>query len=388
MGIFETLGVTPVINATGYVTRLSGSLMLPEVRAAMDEASRSFVQIGELQDAASRIIAEQTGAEAGYVTSGAAAGLTLSAAACLAGTDHELINRLPDTTGIPNEIIIPAPHRDSYDRCLRSAGARLVTAGTADLCLTSDLERAITGDTVALAFFSDHESTALPLPDLVAVARANDLPVIVDAALALPPPENLRRFTAEGADLVVFSSGKDMRGPQSAGFVAGRADLIASFPLQHQDMGAWTATETIDQAFGPPGHGIGRGLKAGKEEITGALVALQRYPDRDHEAELAQQWQDAELVASRIADLPGISYEMGHKQTPGVYLQISFDPQHLQTTPVEITRQLAAGTPRIIVRAGLYGEPDGITVGFAAVQPGEAEIISNHLFDALAANVI
>jgi D-glucosaminate-6-phosphate ammonia-lyase len=216
MGIYEEFGVAPLINASDYVTRHGAAPMLPEVVAAMAEAARSSVAIAELEDAAGRAIAEATGAESGYVTAGSAAALALAAAACLAGTDRQRINRLPDATGLPDAIVIPGPHRDSYDRCFRIAGARIVTAGTPERCTPADLAAAIDDRTVAIGWFSDYEA-ALPLPPVVAVARERGVPTIVDAAIALPPPENLRRFIAEGADLIAYSAGKDLRRPDRLG---------------------------------------------------------------------------------------------------------------------------------------------------------------------------
>lgn len=170
VGIYEQFGVVPLINASGYVTCYGAAPMLPEVVAAMAEAARSSVAIAELEEAAGRAIAEATGAESGYVTAGSAAALTLAVAACLAGTDRQCINRLPDATGLPDVIVIPGPHRDSYDRCFRVAGARIVTAGTPERCTPADLAAAIDSRAAAIGWFSDYEA-ALPLPPVVAVAR-------------------------------------------------------------------------------------------------------------------------------------------------------------------------------------------------------------------------
>jgi D-glucosaminate-6-phosphate ammonia-lyase len=379
MGVYEELlGVQPVINATGYVTRLGGSLMLPAVVEAMAQAARSFVSMAELEAAAGRVIAEVTGAEAGYVTSGAAAGLTLAAASCIAGANRERINRLPDTRGLPHTIVIPGPHRDSYDRCFRVAGARTITAGTPDACSADDLQRAIDDDTVAVAWFSMYEDT-LTLPQLVEVARARRVPVIVDAAIALPPPANLRRFIIEGADLVSFSAGKDMRGPQSAGFLAGRADLIAPLPLHHQDFAANDGVWEIGPELLSPGHGLARPMKLGKEELVGAIVALRHYTQRDHAAELAEQQRNAQEIAAALGDIPNIEISTGRDQTPGDWVRIRLRPGIAPLTAQQVVERLAQGSPRVMVAASVLGPPDTVTVGTATLQAGEAQVVAQRL---------
>ncbi|MHB8621654.1 MAG: DegT/DnrJ/EryC1/StrS family aminotransferase, partial [Chloroflexota bacterium] len=239
--ILDRLGVRPVINAAGPLTRLGGQALSPEVLAAMAEAARSSVKMWELEAAAGAYIAEVTGAEAGYVTAGAAAGLTLAAAACIAGLDPARMDRLPNTDGMANEIVIQKPHVVSYTHALRAAGARLVEAGYMGYPGTGatypwQVEASINERTVALAFQVVDAPNTVSLPELARIGQEHGLPVIVDAAAALPPAENLRRFINEGAALVTFSGGKAIGGPQASGIVCGRADLIRSIALQHQDM--------------------------------------------------------------------------------------------------------------------------------------------------------
>jgi D-glucosaminate-6-phosphate ammonia-lyase len=387
MDWYRELGVTPVINATGYVTRLGGSLMLPEVIEAMASAARSFVSMAELEEAAGRVIAEITGAEAGYVTSGAAAGLTMAAATCIAGADRDRINRLPDTNGVPHTIVIPGPHRDSYDRCFRVAGARTITAGSPDGCTVEDLKRAIGPDTVALAWFSMYEQ-AMSLPSVVGVAKERGLPVIVDAAIALPPATNLRRFIEEGADLVSFSAGKDMRGPQTAGFLAGRRDLIEPLPLHHQDFAANDGVWEIGPELLSPGHGLARPMKVGKEELVGAVVALKLYAGRDHTADLLRQEEAARLIASSIRVTSGVTVTLGRDQTPGNWVRIHLEPGVAPIAAREVVERLASEEPRIMVAASVLGPPDTVTIGTATLQPGEADIVARRLSVALSANYI
>jgi D-glucosaminate-6-phosphate ammonia-lyase len=384
MGIYEELEVTPIINACGYVTRFSGSLMLPKVVEAMVEASKVYVSIAELQEAAGSIIAEYTGAESGYVTSGAAAGLTLAAAACIAGTDRDRIARLPGTGDLPNEIVIPGPHRDSYDRCFRLSGARIVMAGSPAHCSADDLAATLSERTAAVAWFSAYEPASLSLADVVRIAHAADTKVIVDAAVALPPPENLRRFVETGADLVSFSGGKDLRGPQTSGFLAGSRELMQSVALQHQDFAAYNGTWDPESEYLGPGHGIGRPMKVGKEELAGLLVALRLYVERDHAAEDDQQSAGARLVASRLQGITGITVETGRSHTPGHFVRVTLDANAGGPTARQIAAELASGKPRIMVAPAFFNEDREFTIGFATLQPGEAEIIADRVVEVFA----
>ena len=214
---------------------MGGAPLPAEVLDAMRSAAGHCVRMDQLQDMASSLIAEVTGAEAGLVSSGATAALTLSAAACLAGFDVSRMNRLPDTTGIPNEIIIHRSHRNDYDHALRAAGAKFVEVGFSYYTFAYEVEQAIGDNTAALFYQAGGDGLALPFAEFAAIARRHGKPVIVDAAAELPPVENLRTFI-EQAHLVAFSGGKHIRGPQSTGILCGRADLIQSAALQHQDM--------------------------------------------------------------------------------------------------------------------------------------------------------
>jgi L-seryl-tRNA(Ser) seleniumtransferase len=315
---YERLGVRRRINAAGALTRLGGAIMAPEVVAAMAAAARGSVDIGELQDAASARIAQATGAEAGMVTTGAAAALTLAAAAAIARWDVAKMAALPHTQAMPHDILLPRTHRTGYAHALAAAGARLVDIGHNDRGTgagvrgleTWEIESALGPDVVAVAF-SANASTVADLPMATAVCQAHGVPLIVDAAAQLPPKENLRRFIALGADLVAFSGGKAIGGPQASGILAGRRDLVASALLQQLDMDVspdtWTPPRLIDRANlrGVPHHGIGRGFKAGKEEIVGLLAALERFAGAD----------DAAANASLEARLCAIASALGNART-------------------------------------------------------------------------
>mgnify|MGYP001044718023 CR=1 FL=1 len=308
---YASLGVRRRINAAGALTRLGGAIMAPEVILAMAAASRVSVDIGELQDAASKRIAEVTGAGAGLVTTGAAAALTLAAAAAIAGWDAAKMAALPHAESIPRDILIPRTHRTGYAHALAAAGARLIDIGHNDRATGAgvrgleawEIEAALTPSVVAVAA-SANAATMVDLPVMAAVCKAGRIPLIVDAAAQLPPKENLRRFTALGADLVAFSGGKALGGPQASGILAGRRDLVASALLQQLDMDVspetWRPPSLIDRANlrGVPHHGIGRGFKAGKEEIVGLLTALDRFVKADDAAANA-------ALEKRLRDIAG-----------------------------------------------------------------------------------
>ena len=313
---YANLGVRRRINAAGALTRLGGAVMAPEVMAAMAAASRASVDIGELQDAASTRIAEATGAEAGLVTTGAAAALTLAAAASIARWDVAKMAALPHAEGFPRDILIPRTHRTGYAHALAASGARLVDIGHHDRGTGAgvrgleawEIETALTPSVVAMAF-SVNATSIVDLPTAIAVCRANGIPLIVDAAAQLPPKENLRRFIAMGVDLVAFSGGKALGGPQASGILAGRRDLVASALLQQLDMDVapetWVPPRLVDRANlrGVPHHGIGRGFKAGKEEIVGLLAALDRFVKADDAADNAALEARLKNIAAALAGL-------------------------------------------------------------------------------------
>lgn len=356
--VFSQWNVRPVINGVGPATRLGGSVMEPAVLEAMADAAQHYVKIDELQDAASRVIAEITGAEAGYVTCGAAAGLALSAAACVTGLDPEKMNRLPDTTGMRNEIIIHRAHRYDYDHALRSVGATLVEIGFPDAIFPYELERAITDRTAAVAYFPTPNRPALPLPLVVEIAHRAGVPVIVDAALEVPPVANFRTFSEMGADLVVFSGGKAIQGPQASGFIAGRADLIRAIGFQNQDMDVhpetWTYRGMIasGEVTGAPHHGIGRQMKVGKEEIVGLLVALQRYLERNHAADHAAWECRMHALRDGLVNLPGVTVDIvGAFSKAGAVpcAVIRIDETETGISAYQVLEELQEGEPRIFL---------------------------------------
>ncbi|HZK12345.1 MAG TPA: aminotransferase class V-fold PLP-dependent enzyme, partial [Atribacterota bacterium] len=228
MVTYQDLCIRKVINAAGTYTVYGGSLVSNEVIRAMEIASHNFVDIDELLQKTGEYIAKLIGVEAALITAGAAAGLTLSAAACMAGSKPEFINALPNTEGMKNEIIIMRCHRNPYDNAMVLAGAKFIEIGNGIETHSWELEAAIGEKTAAVAFFVQAEmlEASLPLTKVIEIAHAKNIPVIVDAAAELPPIENLSKFMKMGADIVLFSGGKDLRGPQSSGLMLGKKDMV------------------------------------------------------------------------------------------------------------------------------------------------------------------
>jgi D-glucosaminate-6-phosphate ammonia-lyase len=363
--IYDRLGIETIVNAKGTSTRLSGAVIDPEVAAAMAEASQHCVDMLELHSRASEFIAEATGAESGLVTSGAAAALLLGTAASMAGLDVAKMERLPVARGMPNEVIVPINQRNVYNRSVQMAGATIVEAGLSDRFAGAgvrdveawEIEAAITENTAAILYLARPRQEP-PLHQVIALAHKHKVQLIVDAASQLPPGENLRRFIAEGADLVCFSGGKVLRGPQASGILCGRRDLIASAALQMLDHDLPFAafnppTKFIDKKkiVGLPRNGVGRVCKVGKEEIVGLLVALQRFVNTDENSRLATWRKLAEELLFEVSGVRHItsalvssSYKPG---IPGV--QISFDEQSAGMSTAELIDHLERDEPRIYI---------------------------------------
>jgi D-glucosaminate-6-phosphate ammonia-lyase len=391
MNILARLGVKRRINVAGTLTRLGGSLMEPEVLLAMAQAADASVDIAELQTAASSVIAQATGAQAGIVTSGASAGLTLATAACLARWDVTRMAALPDTRGMPNQVLMARNHRNSYDHAIRLAGAHIVDIGHNDRGTGAgirglepwEIEAAITPQTAAMVFVATAQTTD-DLPAVLQVVQARGLPVIVDAAAQLPPRANLQRFIAAGADLVVYSGGKAIGGPQSSGILAGRRDLIGSALLQMMDMDVspqtWSPAGLIDrQALtGIPHHGIGRGFKVGKEEIAGLVCALERFVARDegaHARALGARLLDITLA---LADVTGLSVRLidATERAPIPSLELDVGARALA-----IVGRLQAGDPPVHVGERL-ADAGILTINPQTLRPEDDTVLVRCILDA------
>ena len=363
--VYERLGIRPIINGNGTQTTLGGSIMDPETAQAMHDASRTMVVIEELNQKAGEIIAEHTGAESGIVTAGAAAALLVQAAAVIAGLDPERIFRLPDTTEMPNEIVIKRSHHSEFTQSWREAGAELVWVGGDD----DEIEAGISEQTVALGFIASrwNPDSFEGLDSMISIAHRYSLPVLVDAAAMLPPAENLRRFIDHGADLVVYSGGKAIRGPQSTGILCGRQELVVAAAANNS-----------------PNHAIGRPAKVAREEIVGLVVALERYVQRDHEAEM-QTWHDqAQIIADTVSTASGVKAMIVQDDwvRPVPEVSISFTSQFSGRTAHQIVEDLAKGDPAIIIEASRRADED-IFVNPINLMPGEEELLAQRLLAAM-----
>ena len=371
MSSYRELGLEPVINACGTVTRLGGAPMPQAVLDAFREAASEWVPLEQLQAAASQRIAEVTGAEAGLVTAGSAAALTLGTAAILARHDLRRMERLPQTDGFPNEILIARDQRSGYDHAIRAAGAKLVEVGFNEIVSNAGVRRpeiweyeaAIGPQTAGIAYVLA-PGVAPSLEEVVALARQRGLPVIVDAAGELPPRENLRRIPTSGVDLVAFSGGKAIRGPQSTGILCGRREFISSAALQMLDMDdhfeLWSPPEGLierQRLNGIPRHGIGRALKVSKEEIIALLTALDLFASGEYDADLSRFRSYLETITAALSDLPAqcrITEPSSADRWP--VLEISVDESVIGRSAFEICSALRDGSPPVYVGHGKLSE--------------------------------
>ncbi len=376
-----------IINAAGPVTRLGGHRMAPEVVEAMAAAAQVHYAIDELQAWAGERIAAATGAEAGWVTCGASAGLLLAAAACIARLDPQRMDRLPQADGLPNEIIVQRGHRNAYDHAVRTTGARMVEVGYqgypgAGRTHPWQVSEAITPNTAAVYFAVLTAPGTLPLESVAAMAHAAGVPVIVDAAAALPPEANLRRFIAEGGDLVVFSGGKAIGGPQASGILCGRADLVRSAALQHLDMDVnamtWDLRHLIPNDLpGVPHHGIGRPAKVGKETIFGLVAALDRFRAQDHGAELRRQAAILDAVATQLNAPATVMAVIDPPSDARSYpaLMITFESPD---QAADVALRLRSGEPRIFVGEGFLDRGTLLVIA-TTLADEEAIVVGNRL---------
>ncbi|MCK4963476.1 MAG: aminotransferase class V-fold PLP-dependent enzyme, partial [Dehalococcoidia bacterium] len=370
LGVYDALGVKRVINASSWLTTLGGSIMYPEVVQAMVGAADCFVDIRELNRKAGETIAQYTGAEAGLVTSGAAGAMTLQAAACMTGKDRTKISRLPDSTGMKNEIIMMRGHRIGFDRAFTSVGARIVDVGTARSSPIWTIEAAINERTVAIAYVVGWGISQSPsLEEVIEIVHKHGLPVIVDAAAMLPPEDNLTKFIAMGADLVCFSGGKGLRGPQSTGILCGQRELMEAAVLNAS-----------------PNMSIGRPMKVCKEEIIGLITALELFVQRDHQVEWEEWRSRSQAIVEALQGIPGVNVivEKGNREgnlnREGPQAVITFDTSWKGLSIHEIKESLLSGDPPIYVGHGLLGYADKeINIAPQTLKDGEEKVIAERL---------
>lgn len=368
-GVYEKLGLKRVINASATLTRLGGSIMPLEVRQAMVEAGESFVDLVDLQRAVSARIAELTDNEAAYVSSGASAGLTLVTAALITGEDPAKAERLPLPDGPKYDVLIHKSQRFVYDHAVRAVGVNLVEFGNGSGAAPWELEAAYSERTIAVLFLAgqNNEARALPIDDVIASAHRHNVPVIVDAAAQLPPPENLWRFTRDlGADIVIFSGGKGLQGPQPTGLVLGKKSIVDGIYVNAS-----------------PVQNIGRGMKVGKEELGGILAAVERYLQLDHAAMMRRYEEIVQYFVSAFdGKRPGISARRDFPSEAGQPMPralISLDKKVLGFGPSDVAKSLMEGDPAIAVAAGR----NGVYLNPQTLQEGEERIVARRLSEVL-----
>ncbi|MFW6007594.1 MAG: aminotransferase class V-fold PLP-dependent enzyme [Halanaerobiales bacterium] len=336
---YRDLGVKPIINAAGTYTKYGGSLVSEEVMKTMRKASRNYVDIDNLLKKSGDYIADLLGVEAALVTSGAAAGLVLASAACMAGDNREQIELLPSTEEMENEIIVMRCHRNPYDQAIRTAGARFVEIGNAIENHPWQLESAINEKTAAIVYFvqSAMFRASLSLAQIIKIGKKYNIPVIVDAAAELPPKDNLTRFYNMGADIVLFSGGKDIRGPQSSGLMVGRKDLIKKCLLHSY-----------------PHHGIGRPMKLDKETIMGLVRAIELYLEEDENLRLEKWKKMTEEITQKLNTCKEINAFIDYPDQPltqpavipRVYVKLN---SKSQINEGEVAEELLKGDPSVVV---------------------------------------
>jgi L-seryl-tRNA(Ser) seleniumtransferase len=351
---FRELGVRPFINAAGTYTAMTASLMPPEVMEAIQYASKQYVMLDELHDRVGQRIATLLRCEAAMVTSGAASALTLGTAAVLTGTDRQKIVDLPDLAGMKSEVIIQKSHRFGYEHAVRNCGVRLVEVETRE-----DLERAIGEKTAMMLFYNAmNRDGRIPDEEFAQLGKKHAIPTFNDAAADVPPVDNFWKYTNMGFDLVAFSGGKGIRGPQSAGLLLGRKALIEAARLNAP----------------PNGNTVGRGMKVNKEEMLAMLVALELFLEKDHAREDREFERRAEVVRRAASAVPGVTAEVF---VPPIanhvpHVRVSCADEATATAAVKALRD---GEPSIATRS----EGNALAVGVWMLRAGEEKVVARRL---------
>jgi uncharacterized pyridoxal phosphate-dependent enzyme len=371
LDVYKRLGLRPIINAAGTYTHLGGSLMLPEVIAAMNDAAQGYVPIRDLTKVTGERIAQLTGNEAALVTTGAAGAIFIGTCACIAGDDPDKAKRLPFTDGMKNEVVTQKLHLTGWTRQCEAAGARMI-----EVEYKEQMERAINGRTGMIYFLvadkhfgtyrdqSDAPGGKVSLAECVAIAKAARIPILVDAAAELPPPENLSAYTKQGVDLAAFSGGKGLRGPQNAGLLLGRKDLI-----------------DIAAKFQSPYSGIGRDLKIAKETMIGMVAAVERYIKVDHAAEWKEWARQIDAMRGVLDKVPGVETGYVPKEITNHVprLWVKWDEKAFNFSREDCFKALQDGEPSIVP----LRTPMGVTIVPWMMVPGEDKIVAQRLREVL-----
>jgi len=360
-GVYEALGVKPVINATGTVTVLGGSLMPPEVVAAWVDAARHFVNLVDLQDKVGERIAKLLGVEAALVTTGAAGALLLGTAAAVTRGDAKLVKRLPDTAGMKNEVLLQKAHHSCYDNQLTDVGVKLIDVETAD-----DVKRVVSERTALMFFMNVAEPDCrIKRAEWVELARRHQVPTLLDAAADVPPLERLSEYNKMGFDLVAFSGGKALRGPNNTGLLLGRKDLV----------------EAGKRNANPHCGTIGRMMKVSKEDMIALLAAVERYVRLDHKAEWREWERRLAVIERALKDVPTLECE---RVVPPIanhvpHLILSWDEKRVKITRERLTRELAEGEPPILIGRVSGTGDKGVLISVFVLQEGEDRVVAERL---------
>jgi len=353
---FRELGVRPFINAAGTYTAMTASLMPPEVIEAIQYASKHYVMLDELHDRVGQRIATLVHSEAAMVTSGAASALTLGTAAILTGTDRQKIVDLPNLAGMKSECIIQKSHRFGYDHAVRNCGVKLVEVETPE-----ELERAVNGQTALMLFYNNNNKEGrIQDEQFVQLGKKHGIPTFNDAAADVPPVDNLWKYTKMGFDLVAFSGGKGIRGPQSAGLLLGSKSLIEAARLNAP----------------PNGNTVGRGMKVNKEEMLGMLVALEMFLEKDHARERREFDKRAEAIRSGVAAVPGVKAEIFVPEVANhvPHVRITWDGAD-EAAAAAAVKAMKDGEPSI----GTRNEANALVIGVWMMRPGEEKVVARRL---------
>lgn len=365
--IYEELGVRPVINARGHQTVLGGSTPSPRIKAAMEAAERYFVDMPELLRRSGEIIAQTLGCEAAYVTSGAAAALALGTAACITGDDVEKMARLPHTADLKNQVLIQKTHHYSYERATTIVGTTLVEVGDERGATAAQLEAAIGPRTATILYpaHAEGQPGSIPLREVIEVAHRRSVPVLIDAAGQVFPLARMTSFTAMGADLVCFGA-KYIHSPHSSGILCGRRDLVGAAAAQ-----GFIGFETVSNR-----KGFGRPMKLDRQEIIATTVVLKEWFAMDHDRRLADLERRHEVVARRLAGLPGVSTE--HVRAEGAAprrLRVAIDPARARRAARDVIGALRDGNPAVYVG----GDDGSISIYAGTLWEGDEQVVAERL---------
>lgn len=369
--IYEELGVRPVLNAQGTITRLGGNTPSPAVRAAMEEAEEYYLGLGELLDKTGEKIADMLGVEAALVTSGCTGALALASAACLTGKDVEKIRRIPDITGMPHEFIVPRQLRNSYERSMTLAGGKLIIVGDPEETRYQHIEAAIGPNTAGIFYVAPGNSpSVLPIEDVIRLGHAHNIPIVVDAAGQVYPTENLSKYAKMGADLVAYG-GKYFGGFNSSGLLVGKKEMVETAKLHN-----FMAFETMP-GFMP----FGRAMKLDRQEIVGTYVALREWLTMNHEDRLLGYDTRVSVLRAELSSIANIDLINFPEQGPAEGLRVMINAEKLGKTASDVAAALEAGNPRI--RVSPQADSNSVVIAMRTLKMGAEKVIAKRLKEIL-----